>query len=391
MKPVDTRSELISHRTYRYRLYPTRLQRELLDEQRTFACHLYNAGLEQRRDAWGRQRKTVGYVAQAADLTELRKAGMTPAGMNCWTQQHALRRLDRAFADFFRRCKAGAKAPGFPRFRSKARYDSLTWSFAGHARGCALRDGRLRLQGIGAVKVKWHRPIPDDATLRSVTVVRSGGHWDACFSVTLPLLTSEPGDRPAIGVDVGISTFAALSNGEKIMGPRAGRTAQGKLRVAQRRLARRKRGSRRRIKARRQVARAHERMANVRRDHAHKTARDLVSRFGLFAVEDLNVRGLAGGMLARDVHDQGWGRFLRLLSEKAECAARMVVAVDPRGTSQTCSACDEHVPKALSVRWHSCACGYSADRDVNAARNVLKRALGSSVQVPTWGTVPCVA
>jgi putative transposase len=378
-------------RTYRYRLYPTRVQRESLDEQRAFACQLYNAALEQRRDARRRRSKRLTLADQQRDLTELRAAGMTPVNMNCWTQQHVLRRLDLAFAAFFRRCKAGAKEPGFPRFRSNHRYDSLTWSFAGHAAGCAIRDGRLRLQGIGAVKVKWHRTIPEDTILRTVTAVRSGERWYACFSLTVPQPAGESCALPAIGIDVGITTFAALSNGEMITGPRAGRVAQRKLRVAQRRLSRRKRGSHRRVKARRQVARAHERIANVRHDHAHKTARDLVSRFGLIAAEDLNVQGLASGMLARDVNDQGWGRFLTILESKAAEAGSLAVKVNARGTSQNCSACDGHVPKALSVRWHSCACGYAADRDVNAARNILNRGLGLSPQAPTWGPVPSVA
>jgi putative transposase len=239
------------------------------------------------------------------------------------------------------------------------------------------------------VKVKWHRDIPEDAKLCTVSVVRSGGRWYACFSLELafPALR-DPASAEAVGIDLGVSCFAALSTGDLIAGPRAGRASRRKLRVAQRRLSRRKRGSRRRDRARRLVARAHERAANVRRDHAHKTARSLVSRFGAIAVEDLNVKGLAGGMLARDVHDQGWGQFLAILADKAEEAGRTLVAVDPRGTSQTCSECGTAVP---SVRWHSCTCGYAADRDVNAARNVLKRALGSSVQAPTWADTPCVA
>jgi len=377
------------HRTYRYRLYPTRAQAEALDGQRRFACDLYNAGLEQRRAAWRLQRKSLNYYAQAADLTELRRAGIGPE-MNCWTQQHVLRRLDLAFAGFFRRLKAG-QTPGFPRFRSEHRYDSLTWSVSGNAGGCAIKDGRLALQGVGAVKVKWHRAIPDDATLRTITVKRAGDRWYVCFSLALPDLLAAESGLPSVGIDVGITTFAMLSTGEAITGPRAGRTAQRHLRVAQRRMSRRKRGSIRRRKARKLVARCHERVGNVRRDHAHKTARDLVSRFGTICVEDLNIKGLAGGMLARDVHDQGWGAFLRELESKAECAGIRVVRVDPRGTSQTCSACDAYVPKALSVRWHSCACGYEADRDVNAARNVLKRGLGHSLQAPTWTSASCVA
>jgi putative transposase len=146
--------------------------------------------------------------------------------------------------------------------------------------------------------------------------------------------------------------------------------------------------SNRRRKASIVVARLHERVHNVRRDHAFKLANDLVRRFDVIYVEALNLVGLARGRNARDIHDQSWGAFLRILTDKAEEAGRSVIALDPRHTSQTCSACGTHVPKRLEERWHRCSCGYAADRDVNAARNLLR--LGESLQTPTWPTGACV-
>ncbi len=379
MHPVDTLPNRTIRRTYKYRLYPTRAQAEALDAQRRFACDLYNAALEQRMTAYRLQRKSISLYDQMRDLTELRHAGLGLPGMGSSAQRDPLRRLDRAFAAFYRRVKAG-QTPGFPRFRSERRYDSLTWPWMD---GAKLQAGRLVILGVGAVKVKWHREIPSEAAIKTMTAIRAGDRWYTCFSLEVPVRPAVRLELPSVGVDVGITTFAMLSTGEAIAGPRAARAAQRGLRVAQRRLNRRKRGSARRNKARLQVARCHEKVKNVRRDHAHKTARDLVSRFGTIYVEDLNIKGLAGGMLARDVHDQGWGLFLTLLTEKAECAARPIVKVNAWGTSQTCSACDAHAPKDLSVRWHSCVCGYEADRDVNAACNVLKRGLGSSLQALT--------
>lgn len=373
-------------RTSRHRIYPTRRQGAALQNQLGQACDLYNAALEHRRRMWRDHGAAVSYGDQSAELRELRSAGLLDATVNFWSQQAVLKRLDRAFAAFFRRVKAGER-PGYPRFKARQRFDTLTWSFAGNAGGVAVADGRLRIQGVGHVKVRWHRALPAEATIKTVAVKRSGDRWYACFSLdgvpNRPLATT----GQSVGVDLGITTFAALSTGEMIAGPRANRAGAAAVRRAARKVARRKRGSNRRRKAAALLARQREREANRRRDHAHKTARALIGRFDLIVVEDLNCRGLAKGMLARDCNDQGWATFVARLEEKAEEAARQVVRVDARNTSQACSACGQIVPKALGVRVHSCACGYTADRDVNAARNVLAKATRGDAPVrrQRWG------
>jgi len=294
-----------------------------------------------------------------------------------------LRRLERAFVAFFRRSRAG-DTPGYPRFRSRHRYDSLTWGGA-----WSIVAGRLALQGIGHVKVHWHRPLPAEAVVRTVTVRRHARHWYAGFSLERSLPTPLPATGARVGIDLGITTFAVLSNGELIVGPRAFRTVRRRLRVAQRRVARRVRGSHRRRKAVLLVRRLYERVRNLRRTHAFQEASRLVHRFDVIYVEDLHLGGLARGRLAREVQDQGWGGFLAILTDKAAEAGRSVVALDPKNTSQRCSACGALVPKPPGERWHRCACGYQADRDVNAARNLYR--LGESRQAPTWPTGACVA
>lgn len=373
-------------RTYRYRIYPTVRLRLALEAQLGFACQLYNAALEQRRYAWRGRHRSVSLYKQFRELTEVRAAHMGPAQMSCSAMRDPLRRLDRAFDAFFRRVSAGVK-PGYPRFRSVRRYDSLTWDS-----GWGVRDGRLALQGIGQVKVKWHRPLPASAVVRTVTVRRMAERWYAHFSLEMsrsPQVATAAA-RPAVGLDLGIHHFATFSTGEHIPGPRAYRAAVRQLRAAQRRVARRYKGSRRRLKARLLLARQHQRIRNLRHDHAHKLTRRLVSDFGAIAVEDLNVGALARGPLAKDVTDQGWGAFLTMLEYKAAEAGTRLIRVPPQGTSQTCSGCGVVVPKRLSERTHRCpACGLVIDRDTNAARNILR--LGLSRQASTWPTGACVA
>lgn len=375
------RESVMLRRTYRYRLYPTASQCRALAAQLAFACELYNVALYQRRDAWRSRRRSIGLFQQFRELTDLRTAGLGPPKMSCAAMRDPLRRLDRAFAALFRRIKSGQR-PGFPRFRSIRRYDSLTWT------QWVLRQSRLVLPGIGHIKVNWHRSLPADAKIRTVTVRRRGRHWYVGFALDRAA-KMRPLSGQTVGLDLGISTFAALSTGERLVGPRALRANLPRLRTAQRRLARRVLGSERRRKAALVLGRLHEHLHNMRRDHAFKLANDLVERFDVIYVEDLNLKGLARSRVARDIQDQAWGSFVRILTDKAAEAGRSVIALDPQNTSQMCSACGALAAKPLRERWHRCVCGYGADRDINAARNLYR--LGESRQASTWPTGACVA
>jgi len=236
---------------------------------------------------------------------------------------------------------------------------------------------------VGDVKVKWHRALPAVALIKTLTVKRETGQWYVCFSLDLPTLEPMPSTSAAVGLDVGLTSFAVCSDGVQIPNPRYSRLAERRLRLAQRRVARRQRRSRRRQKARETLARIHGHVANQRRDFQHKTAHALVVAFGLIAFENLNIKGLAVGILAKSVHDAGWSQFLRILVDKASSAGRLVVAVDPAGTTQNCSGCGIRVAKQLGDRWHDCPeCGLSLGRDENAARNILRRGL---TEWPGWG------
>lgn len=348
-------------KAYKYRLFTTKAQERALEEQLAEACRLYNAGLQERRDAYEKQGVSLNYYEQANQLKDIRASGYLGLA-NFSASQDILRRVDKTFKAFFARCKTG-KQGGYPRFKSRRRFDSYT--FPSYGDGCRLTDARLYLQGVGHLKVKLHRPI--DGVIKTITVKRECGKWYAWFSVeveTSPLPTIET----HTGIDVGLTVFATLADGTEIDNPRYYQRAQSTLRLAQRRVARRKRGGHNRRKAVLSLQKAHAKVKNQRADFQHKVARTLVNAYGIISVEDLNIKGLASGMLAKSVNDAGWSAFIAKLTYKAAEAGRQLVYVNPRGTSQTCL-CGVAVLKTLSQRWHQCPdCGLSAARDYVSAQ-----------------------
>jgi len=361
-------------RVYRYRICPTRAQDAALRETLERLRELYNAALQHRRDAYRKRGEGVSAYGQMRELAGVREVRPEYAEIHTHLLQDALTRLDRAYRAFFRRVKAG-ETPGFPRFKGRGRYRTFTFKDAANHNGVRLLAGgkRVKLAGIGNVKVKLHRPVGGRIKQASVSL-DGDGHWYIAFACAdVPARPLPPLDT-SVGIDVGITTFAALSDGAMVDNPRPYEMAQRSLATAQRRVSRRKRGSKRRRKAVDLLAKQSARVQRVRLDFHHKTAHAIVQRFGSIAVEDLNIRGLARMRLAKQVHDAGWAQFTTILANKAESAGREFYRVDPRGTSQECSGCQERVPKGLRVRVHACPhCGLVLDRDINAAVNVQAR------------------
>jgi putative transposase len=372
--------------TYKYRIFPTGPQAVFLNGQLREACDLYNCALEERVGAWKTCRRSITYYDQQNQLPAMRADGCLTL-VNAQCAQDVLHRVEKTFTAFFARCKRG-EIPGFPRYRSARRYDSIT--FPQHPTGCRLlANGSIRVHGTGHIKVKLHRPV--EGTIKTSTIKREAGRWFVCFSVERAGQPLPASDRTT-GIDVGLNSFTVLANGAEIENPRHYRNAEARLRRCQRKVARRKKGGNRRRKAVRLLQRANVHVRNQRADFQHKLSRQLVNEYGTIAVEDLNVKGLAGGMLAKSVHDAGWSMFLRMILYKAESAGRRVIQVDPSGTSQTCL-CGQHVAKTLADRWHDCpACGLSASRDHVSAQVILQRSAGnppSSANVEV--VVSCVA
>lgn len=364
-------------RTYKYRLYPNKAQARQLDFLLGQARNVYNAALEQRITVYKETGKGVSYYQQRAYFRDLRNASPDTLGvLNANSMKEILRRLDKSFASFFRRVKAGQK-PGFPRFKGKERFSSLPYVYGN---GCKLRMGErvlLYIQNVGEVKVKYHRPIPQNATIKQAIIKRSANRWYVILQLDYPLSDVPQHTGPAVGVDMGLKSLLTLSDGQTVENPRWLRQSLAQLRIAQRRLTRRKKGSARRRKAAAQVARLHERVANQRRDFWHKITRQLVDTYSLIAIEDLALDFMiTNHRLALSAYDAGLGEFKHMLAYKAAEAGAQVVAVNPAYTTQMCSECGVIVPKDLSVRVHTCPdCGYTADRDVNAARNILMLAV----------------
>ncbi len=370
---------MLIRRVYRYRLYPTKAQEQELLGQIELCRQLYNKALWWRQGAWERSGGRVSFKDQVHALVPLKRDMPEYAAISYGVLEDVLKRVDLAFRAFFRRCKAGEK-PGYPRAKGAGWYKSIT---VPRSREFELtyspgaRFGRLSFKGFSGLRVRMHRPLPEDASVRRVMVKQeASGAWYAIFGWDME--SGEPPERPqsSVGVDLGLHSFTATSDGETVEAPKHLRRSARKLRKAQRSLSRKQRGSNRRRKARRRAAKVHERVRNQRRDFLHNQSRRLVDRHTLIAVEDLRVSNMAKNRyLAKSIADAGWAEFVHMLTYKAESAGAEIVVVDPRHTSQDCSGCGQRVEKSLAVRIHRCECGTVLDRDVNAARNVLQRAV----------------
>lgn len=356
---------------------------------------VYNDALAARKEA----RKAGRPYPRSTDLQKSvitlakktpERAWLASVGVDPLIQ--SLRDLDTAYRNFFNSVsgKRVGRPVGLPRFKSrKDNRQSLRFTRNGfRIRG----NGKLNLAKIGDVRVKWSRELP--ANPSSVTIVLdAAGRYHASFVVDVePEGLPEVGDE--IGVDLGLTSYAVMSTGEVIDNPRFLRKAEKKLRAAQRELSRKAKGSRNRAKARRKVARAHAKVADTRMDWMHKQTTRLIGENQVVYLEDLNVRGLARGLLAKSVHDAGWATFRRLLEEKAARHGRTVGVVHRAfPSSQLCSECGHRGgPKPLHVReWVCGACGVLHDRDLNAARNILAAGQADRLNAPGGPVSPGVA
>ncbi|TAK11448.1 MAG: transposase [Anaerolineae bacterium] len=371
-------------RTYRYRLYPGQDQQQSLNDILWAACWLYNRALDYRRKRWDESRHSVTYYEQAGMWRDWRNEapGANPLRrLNMSAGQQVLRRLDGAYRQFLK----GQR--GRPRFQKSSRFNSVNYK---PGDGAAVRGSRLYVQNAGLIQVRWHRALPE-GKLKNIVLVRKSTGWYVLFQLELPQPPVEKSTHPPVGVDLGNTHALALSDGITFDSPKSLQASLRKLRLLQRSVSRKKKGGRNRHKAMRKVARLHEHIANQRLDWWHKTTRHLADTYGTIVLEDLSLTFmLQNRHLSRSAHDVGLGMFRTMLNYKAMEAGVEIVTVSPRNTSQACSGCGHIVLKDLSVRLHDCPdCGLTLDRDVNAARNVLR--LGYRRWALTWEDAPSVA
>ncbi|MFI9582726.1 RNA-guided endonuclease InsQ/TnpB family protein [Streptomyces sp. NPDC052236] len=394
------------HHAYKFLLRPTVRQAAALGEILRDHCSLYNGALQERRDAYRHVSKTtVRYGDQSAQLKEIR--AFDPERQGRWSfssQQATLRRLDKAMQAFFRRVKAGEK-PGYPRFRGVNWFDTVDFPKDGD--GCRWDStpndpvSRVRLQGVGHVRVHQHRAVK--GRVKTVSIKREGRQWYVilvCDDVPAEPL---PATGAVCGIDMGTAHFLTTSQGEHLPSPRHGKRNADALANAQRALKefpRRKRENRtaKHGRAVEKVARLHRKVRRQRTDHAHKTALAMVRTYDVIAHERLSIANMvrapkpkpdpempgsflpngaaAKAGLNKSIHDAGWGVFLGILAHKAESAGRKLIPVDPRNTSRTCPACG-HVSgenRTTQEKFECVQCGHTANADQVGALNVAIRA-----------------
>lgn len=354
-------------RSFELRLKPKAAQRAAMQHILADSAETYNAALQERRDAWKLCQKALTYYDQQAELTELRRDPQF-AVIAVDIQREPLRRVDRAFRAFFRRVKAGQK-PGYPRFRLRDRYDSFAWHTP------RIDASGLLVANLGRIRFKASRaPV---GALKMATIVRCREKWTARIVCDIGPAPEKLTVTSAVGMDVGLTALATLSDGTEIENPRWTRQHEDRIARANRLLARKQRRSKNRARARLALRRAHQRAANARKNYLHFVSKWLVGCYDLIAYEALNVKGMAKGNLAKSIMDAAWSILLFQVRDKVEKAGVYAIAVNPRGTSQLCSGCGQNVPKKLAQRTHGCPhCGLVLGRDHNAGRNIL--ALGMS-------------
>ncbi|MEV4095921.1 RNA-guided endonuclease InsQ/TnpB family protein [Streptosporangium saharense] len=383
-------------RSFKFLLRPTARQAAALttclDDHRT----LYNAALEHRRTAYRKAGVTVRYGDQSGELKHIRADDADGQGRWSFSSQQAtLRRLDKAFAAFFDRVKAG-RTPGFPRFKGRGWFDTVTWPKDGD--GCRWDSQPehptatfVRLQGVGHVRVHQHRAVK--GVVKTVGVKREGSRWYVILSCDDVPAEPLPATGAVAGIDMGVASLVTTSGGEQLVNPRHLAASAERVAAAQRDLARKKRGSARRRKVVARLTALHGKVRRQRLDGAHKAANALVAAYDVIAHEDLRIANMtrsasgtveASGRnvaqkagLNRSILDAGWGVFLTILAHKAESAGRELIAVEPRNTSRTCARCGHCTAenRVTQAEFRCTACGHTAHADVNAAINILRAGL----------------
>lgn len=385
--------------TYKYRIYPLASQITKLQNIFSMCRHLFNWNLKERIEAYEQEKRTVTYLEQQNALPNLKEERPWFKDIYSQVLQDVLKRLDGAYQRFFRQKK------GFPKYKKRGQWNSITYP--------QFKDkpinGFIDVPKLGKIKLVYHRPIPEEAKVKTLTLIHEGGKWFACFSIELPNRSeSKPKQTKAIGIDLGLNSFIYASNGEAISAPRYLRGAHKKLQCLQRKLSRYEKKTAKYLQILSALRKAYYRLKCKRLSFFYEQAHHLFRENDIVICENLDIENMAkrpapkleeatghylpNGAISKtglntSIYDAGWGTFLLILKHVANKLGKQVVAVRPEYTTQMCSNCNELVIKDLSTRTHECPhCGFRADRDYNAAKNILRlglESLGTSLEAPT--------
>jgi putative transposase len=368
---------MIVRKSFQFRLRPTKKQKRVLEGQLNECRWLYNELLAQRKLSFEELDISLTKYQQLMFLPELKEEHPALKGIHSQVLQNVTDRLDKAFQGFFRRCKAGEK-PGVPRFRGMHRYNSFCYPQSGFA----VVGNELKLSKIGNIRIKMHRLI--EGEIKTCTLRRNAsGDWDVSLSCEVNIEPQAPREE-AIGIDVGLTHFATLSNGQEIANPRFFKQGEKVLAKAQRRLAGLKKGTAKRRREGKVVAKIHERISNRRKDFCHKESKKIIDQYQFICVEELDIRQMVeGSHFAKSITDASWNQFRQFLTYKAAEAGRKLGLANPAYTTQDCSRCHHREKKKLSERSHRCSqCGYTTTRDLNAAQNILALGIDGLGEIP---------
>src|SRR3989338_3316972 len=348
-------------KAYEFRLYPNAEQQKQLERQLELLRFVYNKQLEYMIEQYEKEKKSCSYYELNAHLLDLKEQFPELKDIHSQVLQNVNQRVAWAFKHFYRRVK-NKENPGFPRFKGRNRYKSMTYPQSGFS-----LDKKLSLSKIGDISIVMHRKI--EGKIKTLTIKKSAtGKWLAFFTAEKVITKKEKVPHGLIAIDMGLRHFYADSEGGIVDNPRYFRKSEEKLAQAQRRHSKKKKGSRNRQKSRSKVAKVHETIANQRKDFLHKESKKLANKRAYIAIEKLSVQNMLKNIyLAKSISDASWWQFLLMLACKAEEAGSKILEVNAWGTSQHC-VCGNRVEKTLAVRVHQCdACGLTIDRDVMSA------------------------
>ena len=379
---------------YQYKLKPNKEQITVIERWLNLLRLQYNYRLAERFKWYEENRCGVNscslichlpllkdrpdYYSQKKDLINSKKLFPEYKEIHSQVLQEVIKKVKVTFNRWLKGDNKGKKS-GKPRFKGIGRYRSFIYP---QIKQDCLNGNRIKLPKIGIVKFIKHRELPQGFKIKTVTISKKADGYYVTLNLEdkrVPEIKPEINLDKLLGIDMGLKSFLVASNGLEIAIPQYYRHAQKKLRVRQKAVSRKQKGSKNRSKAVKKLALKHLKVANTRKDFHYKTAIQLLKDFDIVSHEKLNIKGLAKTRLSKSINDAGWGQFLTILSNKAEKAGLFTVEVKAHNTTQECSNCGSIVNKNLSQRWHSCRCGFEADRDLNAAINIKNRAKGHPV------------